>query len=429
MNSGTKIDTSRSKYSVVKEAFSHFGIDQVPGDPEAPIVWFDGTIPQDFFYTLSSKQRINKIPGMDMICFKSNTFTSLNAMRQQYPKIFTFYPLTFILPAQYSDFQREHIRESNKCKGPVTWIVKPRAGCCGNGIRLIQNTFELGDNKVPCIIQNYISPYLVNGYKFDFRLYLCISTLRPFTAFIYNEGLARFCTKKYSPPTRQTLEDKFAHLTNTSVNVTNSSAPDIDFTRLASDVMAEISASDPRGKHLWEKIKQAATLTMCAIYPAMVTSILNADVEKKTHFKKNKYSTPPKELPDALPLLNRYFHIVGIDIMLNDQMDPIVLELNDRPSMHVTFDIEAKLKPQLIEDALTLITEDGSQPDLSKVSKNWEILLPVKPDDPFGASVHEILSKSRKDMHARLSMFHSARSSSAPRMKVAILPPLKPSCQ
>ena len=54
--------------------------------------------------------------------------------------------ITFILPAQYSDFQREHIRESNKCKGPVTWIVKPRAGCCGNGIRLIQNTRKLKRN-------------------------------------------------------------------------------------------------------------------------------------------------------------------------------------------------------------------------------------------------------------------------------------------
>ena len=94
-----------------------------------------------------------------------------------------------------------HIRESNKKKEPATWIVKPRNGCCGNGIKLIQNSFELSESKESCIVQNYIRPFLVDGYKFDFRFYICISTIEPFTAFIYNEGIARFCTKKYASPT------------------------------------------------------------------------------------------------------------------------------------------------------------------------------------------------------------------------------------
>jgi hypothetical protein len=41
----------------------------------------------------------------------------------------------------------------------------------------------------------------------------------------------------------------------------------------------------------------------------------------------------------ALDPLDRYFHILGIDIRLDDRLKPFVLELTDRPSMWVTFEL------------------------------------------------------------------------------------------
>lgn len=434
LKKGTKILNGKVKYPIVKEAFSKFGITLVTDDQTALIVWFDGTIPSDFFLTLLPHQRLNKIPGMDFICFKSNTFSALNSMRAMYPKIYTFFPLTFLIPFQYSEFQHMHIRESNRLKMPATWIVKPRNGCCGNGIKLIQNSFELSESKESCIVQNYIRPFLVDGFKFDFRFYLCISTMEPFTAFIYNEGIARFCTKKYSPPTRQTLSDKYAHLTNTAVNVTNENASDYEFTQFASSVIAKIKAMDPRGEMLWDKIKSAAMLTLIGIYTPTMTSIINNSIERKTYqkLKQGKNQQPKYDIP-PVSATKKYFHILGIDVLLRDNLEPIVLELNDRPSMHVTFDLEEQLKPRLIYDTLSIITTDGSPPDQSRIPKSWEQILPVQGTDPVSEQAKDILEKAMKSLDPQISIMKNKSRNSAVKGKLgkqlSKLPPLHPSCQ
>jgi hypothetical protein len=90
--------------------------------------------------------------------------------------------------------------------------------------------------------------------------------------------------------------------------------------------------------------------------------------------------------------MDRYFHILGIDIMLNTCCEPIVLELNDRPSMSVTYDIEKPLKVQLVKDALNIVTVDGSLPSEDVSPGGWEILLPDR-TTAFGKSAGDILAR------------------------------------
>lgn len=45
------------------------------------------------------------------------------------------------------------------------------------------------------VVQRYISkPLLLNGFKFDLRLYVIVCGFDPMNAFLADEGLARFCT-------------------------------------------------------------------------------------------------------------------------------------------------------------------------------------------------------------------------------------------
>jgi hypothetical protein len=57
-----------------------------------------------------------------------------------------------------------------------------------------------------CVAQRYMAkPYLIDGMKFDLRIYVLVVSCDPLRVFIYEEGLVRFCTEAYQPPTADNL--------------------------------------------------------------------------------------------------------------------------------------------------------------------------------------------------------------------------------
>ncbi len=61
-------------------------------------------------------------------------------------------------------------------------------------------------------------PLLIDGLKFDLRIYVLIAGIDPLRIFVFDEGLARFCTEKYETPKSDNLDNKFMHLTNYAIN-------------------------------------------------------------------------------------------------------------------------------------------------------------------------------------------------------------------
>ena len=70
--------------------------------------------------------------------------------------------------------------------------------------------------------QRYITkPFLIDGLKFDLRLYALIAGCDPLKIFLYNDGLARFATEPYIGPTGDNLDNVCMHLTNYAINKDN----------------------------------------------------------------------------------------------------------------------------------------------------------------------------------------------------------------
>lgn len=92
--------------------------------------------------------------------------------------------------------------------------------------------------------------------------------------------------------------------------------------------------------------------------------------------------------------------------------------------MVVTFEVEEELKKNLILDALTCISTDGTPISDGKKSENWEKIIPP----PVGSSLEPVYSKLSVDMsHAfRISPPHKERNHFVERKPVTKVPPKNP---
>jgi tubulin polyglutamylase TTLL6/13 len=62
---------------------------------------------------------------------------------------------------------------------------------------------------------------LIDGLKFDLRIYALILGCDPLRIFVHEEGLVRFATEKYVAPKPGNLSDVCKHLTNYAINKVN----------------------------------------------------------------------------------------------------------------------------------------------------------------------------------------------------------------
>ena len=95
--------------------------------------------------------------------------------------------------------------------------MKPEGGSQGDGIFLVQNASDLRlklDAKphfgagFGALAQRYLpDPLLLDGLKFDLRLYVVLLSVEPLEAYLCKEGLARFCTQSYEAPSSSNMNE------------------------------------------------------------------------------------------------------------------------------------------------------------------------------------------------------------------------------
>lgn len=62
------------------------------------------------------------------------------------------------------------------------------------------------------------NPLLIDGFKFDLRVYVAVTSINPLRIYMYDDGLCRFATHKYQAHSTNSKAAKFTHLTNYSLN-------------------------------------------------------------------------------------------------------------------------------------------------------------------------------------------------------------------
>lgn len=73
--------------------------------------------------------------------------------------------------------------------------MKPASSSCGRGIKVINKNSHVR-KRHGYLVSKYIGkPHLINGFKYDLRLYVCVTSFDPLKIYIYKEGLVRFATQ------------------------------------------------------------------------------------------------------------------------------------------------------------------------------------------------------------------------------------------
>lgn len=108
------------------------------------------------------------------------------------------------------------------------WIVKPGGLSCGQGIEVHSSLSSIcaavRTLKYHAVVQKYIErPMLVNTRKFDIRLWVCVTSVKPLVVWSYSHFYLRFSSKAF---TLDTLDDRMVHLCNYSVQKDSDAPPE-----------------------------------------------------------------------------------------------------------------------------------------------------------------------------------------------------------
>ncbi|CAG9328553.1 unnamed protein product [Blepharisma stoltei] len=297
------------------------------------IMWIGSSAKPYLYEGLNEYQRISHFPNSFELTRKDRMCANIVAMQKKFGKeAFDFIPDTFILPDEYSDFYNHFYRNKSS-----QWILKPSASSRGRGIYLIESIDDVPTDE-SCIISQYIqNPLLINGLKFDIRLYVLITSIEPLKIYIYEEGLARFASEPYTAGNKS---NHFIHLTNYSVNKNNNKFVQNNDWR--QDDVGHKWSLHALMKHL-EGIGVDTDLMWNRIYDLIVKALIS--VEEIIIDNSRKLGVHR----------NNCFDLFGFDVLIDSNLKPWLLEVNLTPSLATDAPLDLHIKGNLIADTFNLI--------------------------------------------------------------------------
>jgi len=287
------------------------------------------------FKSIKSFQKINHFPGSFQLGRKDRLWRNVSKLQAKYgKKEFNFLPQTFVLP-----WDKKLLRncwDENQTKNNK-YIIKPPAAARGIGIRVISKWKEI-PTKRPVIVQKYLSkPYLINGHKFDLRLYVYVTSFDPLIIYLYEDGLVRFASHKFSSAMKS-LSNKYMHLTNYSINKKSGAyRANEDASKMQghkwtlSSFWTYLASRGENVNKLKEQIKDAIIKSLISVEQYTNVLIKSCCRDKSVCHE-----------------------VFGFDVMLDDKLKPWVLEANISPSLHSNSSLDIEVKGGMIKDLLNL---------------------------------------------------------------------------
>uniref|UniRef100_A0A8C5QUX8 Tubulin tyrosine ligase like 7 n=1 Tax=Leptobrachium leishanense TaxID=445787 RepID=A0A8C5QUX8_9ANUR len=331
-----------SKYEIVRIVIEEMSYVKARDEDEtANLIWNDCAVHHEKITDLRNYQRINHFPGMGEICRKDCLARNMTKMIKCQSQEYNFVPRTWIFPAEYTQFQN-YVKELKKKRRQKTFIIKPANGAMGHGISLTRNGEKL-QAQDHLIVQEYIDkPFLMEGYKFDLRIYILVTSCDPLRIFLYNDGLVRMGTEIYHPPSESNLNKLYMHLTNYSVNKHNENFERDETENRGSKRSIRwftefLRSNDHDVAKFWNDVSELVVKTLIVAEP---------------HVLHAYRMCRPGQHPTSESVC---FEVLGFDILLDRKLKPWLLEINRAPSFGTDQKIDYDVKKGVLLNAVKLL--------------------------------------------------------------------------
>lgn len=292
---------------IVKNLLKDNGFVEAPTSPAWTIWWNIGKIKPEIYMTLKHYQKVNHHPHTIECTKKDKMNQNLSGMVIKFGKAFDFVPKTYLLPQEVSLLLRD---SDVKRHSRRYYIVKPNGASQGKGIYVTDNIQQVcSKNMNGMLVSEYIqNPLLINGLKFDLRIYVLITSFNPLRIYIYDEGLVRFATEPFSLHPSQ-MDNRFVHLTNYSIN--KFSDKYIDYKEDGIGTKWTLSAL----KKTMRTMGLDSSLMMMRIEDIIIKTIIS--IEHKVYKATEQY----------VPYRNNCFDFLGFDVLIDSDLKPWLLEV------------------------------------------------------------------------------------------------------
>eukprot|EP00930_Biecheleria_cincta_P006643 TRINITY_DN107693_c0_g1_i1.p1 TRINITY_DN107693_c0_g1~~TRINITY_DN107693_c0_g1_i1.p1 ORF type:complete len:1011 (-),score=173.95 TRINITY_DN107693_c0_g1_i1:50-3082(-) len=329
---GFRID--RIHAPLVRDTFLHNNFRPTRGE-DWLVSWSGPRMRDNIHKMMHEFQRINHFPASTELTRKDRLWENLDRMAKTMGnEDFDFIPETFVLPNQMRAFKQRFLKN----KGEHLWIVKPAASSQGKGIFILRNLIDLPMKAA--VVSRYVeNPLLIQGLKFDLRIYVLVTSFDPLRAFIYREGLTRFASKQYSTDDEH-LSDVFRHLTNYSINKSAQNFQENQ--RVQADNYGHKWSLSALNRHLkcvgvdvdvmWTGIMDLITKTLLSVEPVICKATRDACIHEQSCFE-----------------------LYGFDVLVDENLKSWLLEVNLSPSMQADSPLDRTIKSSLISDAFNLL--------------------------------------------------------------------------
>ena len=291
-------------------------------------------------YVKDKYQKINKFYNYEEYVSKSLLYKNYKIFKDKFPADFNYMLETYSYPEDKKSIELKFKNYTfNENITNDLWLIKPTLGSLGSKIKLFTNLSSI--TMPDYLITKYLNnPHLIRQYKYDLRFHGLVSTIKPLKLYLYNEGMLRLATEKFTFSISD-LQNKYALLTNIFINRQNKDK------YIYPQNISNIEDSNLWNFETFGKYCENNNIDFNKIYSEVsdifIKMILTVREKLINEIDKNnlKYSN--------------FYHLIGFDIILDNNLKPYLLEANRRCSFRDDNDAEKYYSYNILADTLNII--------------------------------------------------------------------------